>query len=69
MFALGADLPGYVTEVEVGDWPRHLALDGDTLYVANERSSELTVMRIDQASGIPQLERTIGVPSPTVVLP
>jgi len=69
VFTLGADLPWYVTEVEVGDWPRHLALDENTLYVANERSSELTVMRIDPATGIPRLERTIGVPSPTVVLP
>jgi len=69
VFTLGADLPWYVGEVEVGDWPRHLALDGDTLYVANERSGELMVMRIDPATGIPRLERTIGVPSPSVVLP
>lgn len=69
VFALDADLPRYVTEVAVGDWPRHLALDEDTLYVANERSDELMVLRIDPVTGIPRPERTLSVPSPTVVLP
>jgi 6-phosphogluconolactonase len=69
VFALDADLPRYVTEVRTGDWPRHIALDGDTLYVANERSHEVTAMTIDPDTGVPALTRTIEVPSPTVVLP
>jgi 6-phosphogluconolactonase len=69
VFALGSGLPRYVTEVPTGDWPRHIALDGDTLYVANERSHELMAMTIDPATGVPALTRTIEVPSPTVVLP
>ncbi|HXB47678.1 MAG TPA: beta-propeller fold lactonase family protein [Streptosporangiaceae bacterium] len=68
VFALDGELPRYVTEVPVGDWPRHIGLDGDLLYVANERSHEVMVLRIDPATGIPALERSIEVPSPTVVL-
>jgi 6-phosphogluconolactonase len=68
VFALDGELPRYVTEVPVGDWPRHIRLDGDLLYVANERSHEVMVLRIDPATGVPALERTISVPSPTVVL-
>ena len=65
-----AALPRYVTEVPAGDWPRHIALDGERLYVANERSHEVMVMTIDpdDRSARP-LVRTIEVPSPTVVLP
>jgi 6-phosphogluconolactonase len=69
VFALGAGLPEYRAEVATGDWPRHIALDGATLYVANERSHEVMIMRIDPATGVPELERRIAVPSPTVVLP
>jgi 6-phosphogluconolactonase len=69
VFALGGGLPEYRTEVAAGDWPRHIALDGDTLYVANERSHEVMAMRIDPRTGIPALEQVIDVPSPTVVLP
>jgi len=68
VFALDGELPRYVTEVPVGDWPRHIGLDGDVLYVANERSHEVMVLRIDPATGVPALERSIEVPSPTVVL-
>ena len=69
VFSLDEDLPHYVTEVATGDWPRHIALEGATLYVANERSNEVMTMRIDPATGIPALEQTIEIPSPTVVLP
>ena len=69
VFDIHAQLPRYVTEVSTGDWPRHIALDGETLYVANERSHEVTRMEIDPATGIPAHRRTIKVPSPTLVLP
>jgi 6-phosphogluconolactonase len=61
--------PQYVTEVQVGAWPRHIAIDDDLLYVANERSHEVMVLRIDPATGIPAHAQTIEVPSPTVILP
>jgi len=64
-----SQLPRYLAEVPTGDWPRHIALDGETLYVANERSHEVTRMQIDPATGIPAHRRTIEVPSPTLVLP
>jgi 6-phosphogluconolactonase (cycloisomerase 2 family) len=59
-----------VAEVPTGgDWPRHLALAGDHLYVANERSHTVTIFRIDQESGIPHPQgEPIGEPSPTCVL-
>jgi 6-phosphogluconolactonase len=69
VFALDDALPRYVTEVPVGNWPRHIALEADRLYVANERSHTVMVMQIDQETGIPALTQTIEVPSPTVVLP
>lgn len=69
VFDIGSVLPRYVTEVPTGDWPRHIALDGETLYVANERSHEVMAMQIDPATGIPAHRLTIEVPSPTLVLP
>ena len=52
-----------------GTYPCHLLLDGDLLYVANERSHEVMVLRVDPETGIPAHLRTIEVPSPTIVLP
>jgi 6-phosphogluconolactonase (cycloisomerase 2 family) len=69
VFDIGTQPPRYLTEVPTGDWPRHIALDGQTLYVANERSHEVTRMEVDPATGIPAHRRTIKVPSPTLVLP
>ena len=68
VFDLAGDLPVYVTEVATGGWPRHMALDGDLIHVANERSDEVTTMRIDPASGIPVQVGSIATPSPTCVL-
>ena len=65
----GDDLPRYLTEVPAGTWPRHIALDGDLLYVASERSNEVLRLRLDPATGIPALEQSLPVPSPTIVLP
>jgi 6-phosphogluconolactonase len=69
VFALDDDLIRYVTEVATGSWPRHIAVAGDDLYVANERSHEVMRMRIDPATGIPAHVQTIEVPSPTCILP
>jgi 6-phosphogluconolactonase len=68
VFALDGTLPRYLTEIPAGDWPRHIAIDGDLLYVASERSHQVLVLRINPQTGIPALEQAIDVPSPTCVL-
>jgi 6-phosphogluconolactonase (cycloisomerase 2 family) len=59
-----------VAEVAVGGaWPRHIALLGDHLYVANERSHNVTIFRIDRDTGIPQSQgEPVGEGSPTCLL-
>jgi len=59
-----------VAEVAVGGaWPRHIALLGDHLYVANERSHNVTIFRIDPETGIPQSQgEPVGEGSPTCLL-
>ena len=52
-----------------GEWPRHILLLTDHLYVANERSHSVTVFRIDPETGIPRMQgEPIGEPSPACVL-
>ncbi|GAA2517195.1 lactonase family protein [Winogradskya humida] len=52
-----------------GEWPRHIALLGDHLYVANERSHTVTVFRIDPDSGIPAIQGDpVHQGSPTCIL-
>jgi 6-phosphogluconolactonase len=52
-----------------GDWPRHMILFGDHLYVANQLSHSVTTFRIDADSGVPvpQGEPTAEA-SPTCLL-
>lgn len=68
VFRLGGQLPEYVTEVPTGAWPRHILVDGDLLYVANQLSDEVTTMRIDPATGVPEVVDRLAVPSPTCVV-
>ncbi|WP_192765001.1 lactonase family protein [Plantactinospora soyae] len=70
-YALDGELPRYVTEVSgVGDWPRHLALLGGHLYVAEERADVVAVFPLDPGTGEPSAAATIQVEvaSPTCVL-
>ncbi len=69
VFDIRRDQPRYVTEVATGDWPRHIALDDDKLYVANERSHQVMCMDVDPETGIPAPSLTVEVPSPTHILP
>ncbi|MDT5032794.1 MAG: 6-phosphogluconolactonase, partial [Actinoplanes sp.] len=59
-----------VAEVPTGGvWPRHLALIGDHLYVANERSHTVTIFRIDPDTGVPTAQGDpVGEPSPTCLM-
>lgn len=53
-----------------GAWPRHLAVFGGHLYVANERSHEVTHFVLDPATGVPsQAADVLAVPSPGCILP
>ncbi|HEX5540587.1 MAG TPA: beta-propeller fold lactonase family protein, partial [Micromonospora sp.] len=72
LFALNDDAaaPRYVTEVDTqGDWPRHFALVGQHLYVANERSHSVTVFDIDPATGVPDpIGQPVYAASPTCIV-
>jgi 6-phosphogluconolactonase len=68
VFALDGELPVYLTEVPTGRNPRHIALNGDLLHVANQDSDEVITLRIDPATGIPARVGTLAVPSATCVL-
>jgi 6-phosphogluconolactonase len=69
-FAWNGEKAELIAEVPTGGaWPRHLALLGDHLYVANERSHTVTTFRIDRDSGVPRLQgEPTGEPSPTCLL-
>ncbi|MDG4769493.1 lactonase family protein [Solwaraspora sp. WMMD792] len=72
VFSLAApDQPRYVTEVPSGGhWPRHFAIVGDHLYVANERSDSVGVFVIDPSDGVPApVGDPVPAPTPTCVLP
>ncbi|MEU1449755.1 lactonase family protein [Streptomyces mirabilis] len=53
-----------------GHWPRDLALhpSGTRLYVANERSGEVTWFDIDPTSGIPHRAGSLSVPAASNVI-
>ncbi|PZF92174.1 lactonase family protein [Micromonospora deserti] len=71
VFALDGELPRLVAEVDTGgEWPRHFALTGEHLYVADERADMVRVFRVDRAAGVPvPVGEPVPVPSPTCVLP
>ncbi|MFD2078917.1 6-phosphogluconolactonase, cycloisomerase 2 family [Actinopolymorpha cephalotaxi] len=53
-----------------GAWPRHLVVAGQHLYVANERSHQVTHFVLDAATGVPeQAADVLEIPSPACVLP
>jgi 6-phosphogluconolactonase (cycloisomerase 2 family) len=69
-FAWDGERATPVAEVPAGgDWPRHMILVGDHLYVTNQLSHNVTTFRIDPDTGIPapQGEPT-GEASPTCLL-
>lgn len=71
VFAVEGDDLRLLGEAPTGGlFPRHLALAGDRLYVANEWSHDVTVLRVDAASGRLAPGGAAGrVTSPTCVLP
>ncbi|MEH0971003.1 lactonase family protein [Micromonospora sp. CPCC 205546] len=71
VFALAGELPELVAEVDTGgEWPRHFALTGEHLYVADERADMVRAFRVDAATGVPApVGEPVAVASPTCVLP
>ena len=71
VFSLDGGVPAYLAEVATGgQWPRHFALVGEHLYVANERSHTVVGFHLDADSGVPQEPgAALDLPSPTCVLP
>ena len=53
-----------------GDWPRDMALDasGAFVYVANERSGDVTWFSLDPTTGLPRHAGSIPVPAASCVL-
>ena len=64
-------VPTWVGEVSCGGaWPRHFITVGEYLYVANERSHQIAVLRVDTATGLlASAGDPVSTPSPTCVLP
>jgi 6-phosphogluconolactonase (cycloisomerase 2 family) len=70
-FAVEETAPVLVDEVDcLGEWPRHLAVVGEHLYVANERSHAIAVFDADPTSGkLSAVGDPYPSPSPACVLP
>ncbi|GAA2476702.1 lactonase family protein [Streptomyces longisporus] len=51
-----------------GHWPRAIAESDGFLYVANERSGEVTWFTLDPATGLPRYEASLAVPAASCVV-
>ncbi|MBL7260425.1 lactonase family protein [Paractinoplanes lichenicola] len=69
-FAWDGEAATLVAETPAGgDWPRHMILVGDHLYVTNQRSQSVTIFRIDPETGVPAAPGdSVSAASPTCVL-
>ncbi|GAA3521580.1 lactonase family protein [Actinocatenispora rupis] len=68
---LAAEPAGVRLVAEVGtggDWPRHLLLLGDFLYVANQNSDTVGIFRVDGDTGVPEPAGSLAVPSPACLI-
>ncbi|WP_213453438.1 lactonase family protein [Rhizomonospora bruguierae] len=69
VFDITGAVPRRVAEVSsCGSSPRHLAIAGGYLYVANERSDQVIVFRLDPVTGVPEPVGVHETASPTCVL-
>jgi 6-phosphogluconolactonase (cycloisomerase 2 family) len=65
----GAEVKPVADTPTGGAWPRHLAVIGDHLYVANERSHEVTHFVLDERTGVPRrASDVLQTPSPACIL-
>lgn len=51
-----------------GAWPRHMAVVGEYLYVANERSHQVTHFKLDPNTGVPEQVSELGTNSPACIM-
>ncbi|MGW0606782.1 lactonase family protein [Streptomyces sp. NPDC002640] len=51
-----------------GHWPRALAVDGRFLYVANERSGDVTWFETDPLTGLPERRGSVSLPAASCVV-
>lgn len=52
-----------------GDWPRHMAIAGETLLVANQRSNNVTALQLDPRTGRPRGGHVVAeVQAPACIL-
>ena len=70
-FRVGADTLHRVNELSGGGaHPRDITVVGDRVYVANQESDSITVLRLDPGTGgLTGTTSSFGTPSPTQVLP
>ena len=68
---INGGLPEYVGETATGGlWPRHFAIVGQSILVANERSHEVTVLALNGESALPaSASGRLAVGSPTCIVP
>jgi 6-phosphogluconolactonase len=53
-----------------GVWPRHVAVVGAHMYVANQKSHQVSRLQLDQRSGVPfAAGGPVRVPSPACIVP
>ena len=61
----------FLTTVSVeGNWPRNFGItpNGDWLLVANQKSNDITVFRIDKKTGLPEFSgKKLDMPSPVCI--
>ncbi|GGY61171.1 hypothetical protein GCM10010385_08190 [Streptomyces geysiriensis] len=51
-----------------GHWPREIAESGGFLYVANERSGDVTWFALDPATGVPRRAGSVALPAASCVI-
>ncbi|MFG6296075.1 lactonase family protein [Streptomyces rochei] len=51
-----------------GHWPREIAESGGFLYVANERSGDVTWFSLDPATGVPRRAGSLALPAASCVI-
>lgn len=68
VFSLEQEAPVLVAEVPTeGAHPRHLAVIGEYLYVANQESASVVAFALDRASGLPRPVSSVALPRPFCV--
>lgn len=66
ILSVDADLVRPVANIPSGGrWPRHIAIDGRWLYIANEQSGDVVALHIDD----PNRRGRVEIPSPSYVVP